>query len=133
MSRSGYSDDCSGWDLIRWRGAVRSAIRGKRGQQFLRVLLAALEAMPEKQLIANELEADGKVCALGAIGRARHLSMQDLDPYDDDQMASTFGIAPALAKEIMFLNDDDFYPTNETLEARWSRMRKWVSSQLEPT
>ena len=22
MSRSGYSDDCDQWDLIRWRGAV---------------------------------------------------------------------------------------------------------------
>lgn len=23
MSRSGYSDDCGGWDLICWRGAAR--------------------------------------------------------------------------------------------------------------
>jgi hypothetical protein len=46
MSRSGYSDDHSEWDLIRWRGAVASAIRGKRGQAFLRELLVALDAMP---------------------------------------------------------------------------------------
>ncbi|KGC50992.1 hypothetical protein DO66_5867 [Burkholderia pseudomallei] len=36
MSRSGYSDDCGGWSLIRWRGAVNSAIKGARGQKFLR-------------------------------------------------------------------------------------------------
>lgn len=59
MSRSGYSDDYDGdnWDLIRWRGAVTSAIRGKRGQAFLREALAALDAMPEKQLIAGDLVA----------------------------------------------------------------------------
>ena len=38
MSRSGYSDDLDNWDLIRWRGQVSSAIRGKRGQGFLREL-----------------------------------------------------------------------------------------------
>lgn len=32
MSRCGYSDDYDQWALIRWRGAVESAIRGKRGQ-----------------------------------------------------------------------------------------------------
>lgn len=44
MSRSGYNDDCDGWALIRWRGAVNSAINGKRGQAFLRELVAALDA-----------------------------------------------------------------------------------------
>ena len=29
MSRSGYTDECDGWELVRWRGAVNSAIRGK--------------------------------------------------------------------------------------------------------
>ncbi len=26
MSRYGHSEDCEGWDLIRWRGAVNQAI-----------------------------------------------------------------------------------------------------------
>lgn len=46
MSRSGYSDDCD--DPLqegRWRAAVNSAIRGKRGQAFLREALAALVAV----------------------------------------------------------------------------------------
>jgi hypothetical protein len=65
VSRSGYSDGCEGWDLIRWRGAVESAIRGKRGQAFLKELLAALDALPEKKLVANELVTlQGQVCIL---------------------------------------------------------------------
>ena len=69
MSRSGYTDDYDGWDLIRWRGAVHSAIRGRRGQAALREIIAALDALPEKWLAANSLEtADGDYCTLGALG-----------------------------------------------------------------
>lgn len=57
MSRSGYSDDLDSWSMIRWRGAVTSATRGARGQAFFREMLAALDAMPEKKLIADDLEA----------------------------------------------------------------------------
>lgn len=61
MSRSGYVDDmCDQWALIRYRGAVSSAIRGKRGQAFLREMLAALDAMPEKRLISGVLVFDGQ-------------------------------------------------------------------------
>ena len=57
MSRSGYSDDCdNAWSLIRWRGAVASAIRGKRGQEFLYEMLHALAALPERKLIAFDLK-----------------------------------------------------------------------------
>ena len=45
MSRSGYSDDDEDGRLAMWRGAVQSAIRGKRGQAALRELLTALDAM----------------------------------------------------------------------------------------
>jgi len=45
MSRSGYVDngDIEQWDLIRWRGAVASAIRGKRGEE-LRAKIAELKS-----------------------------------------------------------------------------------------
>jgi len=55
VSRSGYSDDLDNWDLIKWRGQVASATRGKRGQKLLTDLLAALNAMSEHSLIAHEL------------------------------------------------------------------------------
>ncbi len=50
MSRSGYVDDIDNLALINWRGAVKSAIQGKRGQAFLRALVDALDAMPETSL-----------------------------------------------------------------------------------
>lgn len=49
MSRAGYSDDFEGGELNVWRGAVKSAIRGKRGQAFLKELAAAMDAMPDKR------------------------------------------------------------------------------------
>lgn len=107
MSRSGYSDDCDGWDLIRWRGAVNSAIKGKRGQAFLRELAAALDAMPDKRLIADELQtAEGDYCTIGVLGAARGIDMSKLDPDDRETVAAAFNIAPALAAEIVYENDE---------------------------
>lgn len=133
MSRSGYSDDCDHWDLIRWRGAVKSAIRGARGQAFLRELAAAMDAMPERVLASDSLrDADGDFCALGVVGNARGLDLASVDPEDRDAVAGLFGIAPAMAAEIMFENDDDFggYWKQETPARRWSRMRAWVAAHI---
>ena len=128
MSRSGYSDDCDENELNLWRGAVQSAIRGKRGQAFLREMLAALEAMSRQRLIANELqEADGEVCALGAVGLKRGMDMATIDPEDRERVAREFGIAEALAAEIMNENDEAWCSTPEE---RWQRMRDWVQSQI---
>ena len=130
MSRSGYSDDCDGWSLIRWRGAVTSAMRGKRGRDLLLELRDALDAMPEKVLIAHELvDADGDFCTLGVIGQARGLPLKDIDPEDSDQVAKLFDIAPALAKEIVFMNDEAAW-YDETPQQRWTRMRNWVERAI---
>lgn len=131
MGRSGYSDDIENdWSLICYRGAVKSAIRGKRGQGFLRELLAALDALPEKRLIAGDLEKDGAVCALGAIGRARGIDMSAIDPEDTETVAGAFDIAESMAREIVFENDDDFGYHPETPEERYARVRKWVEANL---
>ena len=50
MSRSDYSKDGDSQELALWRGAVRSAINGARGQAMLRELAPALDAMPKKTL-----------------------------------------------------------------------------------
>lgn len=136
MSRSGYSDDCDGWALIRWRGAVSSAMRGKRGQAFLRELLETLDAMPERRLLAITINTNEGVCALGSVTRARGIDTSDLDsidPYDDagdsgEALAKRLGIASAMAREIVFMNDEGWY--GETPEGRWNRMRAWVAEQL---
>lgn len=128
MSRSGYSDDCDGWELIRWRGTVAKATKGARGQTLLRELLEALDAMPQQRLIEGELELNGEVCALGCIGQRRGVDMSDLEPEDSDAVAGVFNIAPALVKEIVFMNDEGWYA--ETPEQRWTRMRSWVATQI---
>lgn len=132
MSRSGYSDDSDdNWSFICWRGAVESAIRGKRGQAFLRELLAALDALPERKLIANELEvSDGAVCAIGAVGKARGVDMSKIDPEDMERVAGKFGIADALAKEIVWMNDEAGH-WKETPEQRFERVRKWVACKIK--
>lgn len=144
MSRAGYSDDIDNWALIKWRGQVASAIRGKRGQKLLTDLLAALDAMPEKRLIVEDLEnADGEVCTLGALGKARGIDMQELDPEDPDGVAAAFDIAPQLAREIVYMNDEACSHTygnvegrmvweKITPEQRWTDMRKWVASKITP-
>lgn len=137
MSRSGYNDydgDYSEIMTINWRGAVASAMRGKRGQAFLKEMLAAFDAMSEKRLIKNDLEKEGAVCALGAVGVARKIDMSVADPHDYTTIASTFGIASAMAQEIMYYNDEVHWPNdrNETPEQRFIRMRAWIAAQIKP-
>jgi hypothetical protein len=156
MSRSGYCDDID--DVLahgRWRGMVASAIRGKRGQAFLKEMLAAMDAMPIKRLIADDLEtADAvscshwgmfetdSVCAIGAVGKARGVDMSKLDPEDYDTVAGTFGIASVLAQEIVYMNDEAHYWATDdhgyfkkdesgkhyriTPEERFQKMRQWI-------
>lgn len=152
MSRSGYSDDCEDqWSWICWRGAVKSAIRGKRGQAFLLEALAALDALPDPKLIKNDLiklprplpsweqnrnpmwfwEENtelGMVCTLGAVGLLRQINMADVDPEDDESVCALFGIPNALAREIMFMNDEAWW--RATPEERFVKMREWIVSEI---
>lgn len=136
MSRSGYTDDCGDeWSLIRWRGAVASSIRGRRGQAFLREMLDALGAIPIKRLIDRDWENLHGVCALGAVAHRRGVDLSSVDPEDTyearDQAAQRLDIAPALAAEIMYVNDEDVaYWRHETPEQRWERVRAWVVEQI---
>lgn len=113
MSRHGYNDYyCDDiWATIRWSGAVKSAIRGRRGQALLRRMAKALDAMPEKRLIAEDIvREDGACCALGAVAKAEGIDVQDLCPDDAQRVAKTFGIAESLAREIVWQNDDTVRP-----------------------
>lgn len=130
MSRSGYSDDCDGWALIRWRGAVKSAIRGKRGQSFMREMLAALDALPEKRLERDILVDGNNCCAMGAVALARGTDVSQIDPDNATQVAGWMEISFALAKEIAFENDEGGH-WKETPEQRFSRVRQWVVGQIK--
>lgn len=147
MSRSGYTEDQDDqWAHIRWRGAVKSALRGKRGQAFLREMAAAMDAMPVKRLVAMELEAAGEVCAIGSVGRARGVDMSKLDPEDYSTVAGTFGIAECMAQEIVYMNDEYWYWSTDakgvinkdeagkhlyiTPEERFTKMRAWIEAHI---
>lgn len=147
MSRSGYMDDCGfdgpeeQWAHICYRGAVQSALRGKRGQAALREALAALDAMPVKELAKDSLQTEqGSVCTLGALGTVRGLDIMKLDPENWDAVAAAFGIAPAMVREIVFENDENNILDRwdaahncwirESPAQRWQRMRAWIAGQI---
>jgi hypothetical protein len=130
--RSGYSDDLDQRDLAMYRGRVASAMRGERGQMLLRDALAALDAMPVKRLVRDELQTpDGDVCLLGACGRLRGFDDLDMiDPDDHDVLAKRFNVSRCLIAEIEFVNDDDFGYRTETPEQRFERVRKWLVENI---
>ena len=81
MSRSGYDYDCD--DPLaygRWRAHVASATRGKRGQRLLRDMLAALDAMADKRLVAHELEVSSEADAKNAAAWAS-ITLRDPSEY----------------------------------------------------
>jgi hypothetical protein len=161
MSRSGYIDDCDydQWRHIMWRGQIASTIRGKRGQAFLKEMLAALDALPEKRLIKNHLVIDPVdvygpptadqyyrdnpyqttkpefaevgVCAIGTVGLNRGIDMKALDPEDYNAVAATFGITHQLVREIEYVNDEQ-WDTLNTPESRWQRVRDWCVANIIP-
>jgi len=140
MARSGYSDDCDGNELWLWRGAVKRSMEGKRGQKALREMVVALDALPEKKLVSGSFSGVGGYCALGALAKHRDVDVSDLnpkrpesDPYyedevDRDVVSVRFDIAPAMAAEVMYMNDEAGW--GETPEHRWFRVRGWAERHI---
>ena len=139
MGRSGYTDDWDGDDGVPpefYRMAVKAAIIGKRGQAFLRQIAAEMDALPEKRLIEGDLiTPEGECCAMGLVCKARNLDPASIDSTDIESVAYLLNIAPAMAREIAYENDQEFSRRafTETPEQRWIRMRKWVAEQLGET
>lgn len=145
MSRSGYSEDLDNWALIRWRGAVTAAIRGKRGQALLKEMEAALLALPEKVLCSGDFAraAEGEVCALGSVALKRKMdngksvaeALQELEKEFPDGTAAEevnveFGIAEAMAKEITYVNDEHG-PYQCTPAQRYEVVLEWVREHIK--
>jgi hypothetical protein len=105
--------DCDDYDWEPWMegqaaGALRSAIRGRRGQQLLRDLVAGLDALPAPELAAGALEdpETGCVCALGAVRLQRGPEAVPLrfDPTDEDvywrELAKPFDISEQVVEGV---------------------------------
>ena len=168
MSRSGYTDDNEDpLALGRWRQAVKRSLEGRRGQALLIELVAALDAMQDKRLYPGSFAtADGEFCTLGVLGAKRGTKMDDLGDEDDcdpKEVAQRFGIAPAMAAEIMYMNDEyaadewkwvdveicgpvrpywpDFGKQTKTTRVhnehhaseRWSAIRAWALANCKPS
>lgn len=130
MSRSGYVDDCGDYIYL-YRATVQRSIRGKRGQKFLQELARAMDQMPDKKLIAEELiDEQGAMCTIGVVCKARNIDVEGVDVHDPDTVGQLVNISRAMAAEIEYENDE-LGPQNETPEQRWVRMRKWVSDNLK--
>jgi hypothetical protein len=68
---------------------------------------------------------------MGVVCKARGLNVEGIDETDAEYVGQMIGIAPSMAREIAYENDDDFHcHKRETPEQRWVRMRKWVESKL---
>jgi hypothetical protein len=141
MSR--YSD-CDDYDWEPWMegqaaGALRSAIRGRRGQRLLRDLIAGLDGLPVPELAAGALEdpETGCVCALGAVRLQRGPEAVPLpcDPTDPDldwrELAEPFDISQALANEVVTQNDYNTVNNDEqSRRHRWVSVRAWAVGHL---
>lgn len=144
MSRSGYSDDLDHWALIRWRGQVASAIRGKRGQALLKEMETALLALPEKRLCAGWHDApSGEVCALGAVALKRKMDKgkHRVDAMEEivnefpketaaEEVGKEFNVADQLAQEITYINDE-YGPYGCTPEKRYEIVLEWIRDNLK--
>ena len=140
MSRL-YQNDCDfdPWMEGQQAGALRSAIRGNRGQRFLRDLVAGLDALPEPKLSAGALEDEetGCCCAFGAVRRYRGADAVPLyfDPREEDldppHFAEPFDVAKALAWEVVEANEGWSTSNCEaTMRQRWAHVRAWATRHL---
>ena len=120
---------------------LAAAIRSKRGQKLLRDLLGALDAMPEKLLIASDFVwPDGKCCALGALGLTRGMDSEYMQSMgvdclvDFSKAARAFAAPPSLIEWIMRENDLGMgaqrMNRSEAQKQRWIYMRALVASKI---
>ncbi|MDD2034282.1 hypothetical protein T3A99_20630 [Pseudomonas sp. N-137] len=85
---------------------MSSALKVKRDQAFLIKPHDAMDAMPNKRLVADTLEADGQFCTLGVLGAKRGIEMSAIDAHCRETVSGAFRIAPAMAAEVVFENDE---------------------------
>lgn len=158
MSRVYYDDDGDNWAYIRYGGALKSALRGKPGQQVLRDMRDALVALPKRRLgkdaLCNEL---GDYCAWGAYAHHRGVSRTYLEKLSDwraddrcfdrggpilprvalegeeqvEWVKERFGVTFTLAFEVMIINEgeDRFWETY-TPEQRYQRVMRWLDEHI---
>lgn len=140
MSRhwTGESDDPLDWG--RYTAALRSSIRGRRGQRLLRDLIDGLEALPEPELDCHELASHGTgcVCAFRAVALHRGESFDDLadaETLEPSELAERYDVSSTLANEIVQLNDEIVAGGSHDViqrRVRWRKVHAWALANLSP-
>lgn len=143
-SRIHEGEDFEPWMAGQQAGALRAAVRGRRGQAFLRELIDALDALPSQELAAGALEdpETGCCCAFGAVARARAWGQEEIgfDPMDGDiwrpecRLAEAFDVAETLAWQVIAENEALDSSNDRTWRRRrWRHVRNWAASEIEST
>ena len=147
-SRFASVDDENGIGPGLWAYHLRRATASKRGQAFLRELLAALDAVPGHRLIGGSIKAEGSnVCALGAYAAWREMRERGITwrgavrelPYGGGEQgwATTcelirdrYGVAWTLAYEIAEFNDENAASATLDPADRWRDVRAYVAGLI---
>ena len=140
MSRTWEGESDDPLDRGRYEAAKRSTLRDRRGQAFLRELIAALDALPRPELSEGALgDSDtGCVCALGAVALAQGDPFEELAKdegnWSPEDAAGWYDISPTLANEIISANDDWRDGNSpDVRQSRWRHVRAWaVANLIEP-
>lgn len=108
-----------------------SALKGRRGQKFLRSLIAALDAMPVKELVSGEFRAaEGQQDALGAVAAARGVDLYHIEGWDHRLMGLRLDIPSSLVAEIIAQNDHGV-PVLKSKEI-CGPLPPWIPEQYRP-
>lgn len=118
-----------------WQANCRRSLHGRKGQHALRQLRDELLSMTGKRLIADDLAANGEVCAVGALMRANGVPQSELEELDDtddtDRIAAKrCGIPPLVAWKLVELNDIELELRDFTPEQRYERVLAWAQQHI---
>ena len=147
MSRVTVNEDMGLGENELWAANAERAIKGRKGQKFLREVEQALLALPEPRLIAGSFCLGGEVCLMGAAAVQRRIDagMDRADALteveesfggerDDDGACvgrRELGLTFVLAWELAYLNDgDEYHGSNWTPEERYTRCLAWVRERI---
>jgi hypothetical protein len=124
------------WGL--WQQTVSRALGGRRGQEALAELEAALLDLPDRRLIEGYLANDGDVCAVGAFVAHQRAQEQGIDlaavieamdggttdAWETAEAGCAAGLRYSVAWHLAHLNDEEF--GGATPEKRYELMLAWV-------
>lgn len=115
-------------------------MRSERGQRFLRDLRDALDAMPQKRLVALKYKtSDGEYCAVGCVAEARGVDLSTVVDHTGDDAVDCFSVTLPFHLNVngnvvaWIEAENDRTASTESPEDRWRRMRAWVEKYISPT